>query len=207
MAKERRDKMDTTDIYVIITSWDDVLYKLEAWSKNYYLASVYYRQFKKKHPDAMLKIYSSSGNMKMMQLARDLKRDYDTTVEDIIDLELKLAASKDNNLCVIYKAKYHNSFVTESIDIDPGIYKDFTNVLTRTFLSPAILTKYIHTSPNLFELLFRSYNYASSDQNLVDIDMVYLWFFFLKVSQINFITDFHRDVVPIDSVFVRVDEY
>ena len=199
--------MDSMNVYVIVASWDDVLYKLEAWSKNYYLASVYYRQFKKKHPEAMFIIYSNSGNMKMMQLSRDLKRDYDASVEDIIDSELKLAASKDNNLCVIYKSKYHDSFVTDSSSIDPELYREFTSILARIFLSPATLIKYIDSSNVTFELLFRAYNYIKTDQNLVDLDMVYLWFFFLKVSQVNFIVDFHRNMVPLDSVFIRVDEY
>ena len=199
--------MDDTNIYVILASWDDVLYRLEAWSKNYYLASVYYRQFEKKHPDALFKVYSGTGRMQMLKLASELKREYDTKVDDIIDLELKLTASKDNNLCVIYKSKYTNSFTTKSTDISVEIYREFSNVLAKTFLSPAILTKYIYDKNKLFELLFRSYSYVTSVQDSVELDMVYLWFFFLKMSPVNFIIDFHRDIIPIDSVFIRVDEY
>lgn len=202
--------MDNTDFYVILTSRNDVLYKLDAWSKNYYLASVYYRQIKKQHRDSLFKVYSSSNDecMKMLYLARYLKRDYDVGVDDIIESELKIMSSKDDKLCAIYKSKYHESFTTHSSNIIPGIYEDIVDALSKVFLRPAPLTKYIHDSKNiLFDVLFRSYNYMVLEQSVTELDMVYLWFCLLRLPQINFIADFHRDIIPIDSVFIRVNEY
>ena len=195
------------DVYVILASWNDVLYRLEAWSKNYYLASIYFRQFKRKHPDAIFKIYKGYGSCQIMQLAHQLKMECDTKVEDFIESELKLTASRDDKLCAIYKARYLDSFTAKSSDIDSGIYDEVTSIMSSIFLSSAPLVKFLYLDNDLLELLFITYSYTSKLSKAVELDMVYMWFFLLKINRTSFISDFHRNIIPIDTVFIRVDEY
>lgn len=198
--------INPNDFYVIVDSWDDVLYKLEAWSKNYYIANMYYTKYKKTHPDALLKVYETDERLKTLHLANTLKKEFDTDVDTFIGSELKLISSEDGKLCAIYKDKYKYSFMTSSSDMEQTLFNCIRNSIAEVFLRSAPLVKYIQTPIDLLEILFRAHIYTTNSKR-VNIDMIYLWYFILKNSKINIlIPQNYGEVIPIDTVFISVNE-
>lgn len=184
-------------MYVIITSWYDKLYKMEAWSDNYYLISMYYRQYNKSQPLSLLKEYETGS---ILEFANKLKMLYDASIDDIVNNRIHLITSKDNKLCAIYKYKYEESFT----NINESLLRDNINYFIKTFLSVSSIIKYLYDDYNiLLMLIFVCYQYRLKKDS---VDLVYLWFFLLKTEYTNSINTLDS-LIPYDTVFVRVDEY
>ena len=183
--------------YVIITPWDDVLYKLDAWSDNYYLISMYYRQYKRKQPLSSLEEYNISS---ILEFADKMKIEYDASIDNILDNRLSMVTSKDNKLCAIFKHRYIKSFN----NISKPLLRDSIGHLTKSFLSITSMLKYLDDDYNiLYALVFVCYGYRLNPEY---IDLVYLWFFLLKTVYTNSINTIDT-LIPYDTVFIRVDEY
>lgn len=189
-------------LYVIITSWHNVLYKLDAWSKNLYIAKTYLAKHSEEFPHhiSTLVTYECEN---ILEFAKLLKTDLDASLDDIIGSDLKLLSSKDGLMCIIYKSRYNDSFDTNMMRT-----KTLFSCINRVILSTTPLVRYlneVNTGFDLLELLFLLYQYLLNHTGADNIDPVYLWYFILKTRYTNCIIDSTDDTVPIDAVFVRVD--
>lgn len=182
-------------IHTILKSQDEILYKLEAWSKDWYLVNVYYNEFIKVDPEATLITYECDS---VIELYNILKSTTSTTLEDVVEGSLRIKSSEDGRICVIYKDKYSECFsdsLKNSIIIRSMVESIYRKVIT---LSPLIIYLESFYGP-IMNLLFKIYiNKKNGDK--YSIDLVYLWNYILKANII--IPDIIS--IPFNSVFLSV---
>ena len=183
--------------YVILASWNDVLYKLEAWSKNYYLAKTYYTIFKEKHSDSMFLSYQCKT---VAEFSVIMKKEVDASVDKIVESNLRITTSRDNKLSVIYKDMYTEMF---NVDLmNKSVKNDLLSIIGGNALSTAPLTVYLkdeYMNTITTEILFKLYQYSKVSKSLVYLDIVYLWYSILNSKEISIISSFE---IPKDVVFV-----
>lgn len=195
------EEVKLLNIYVILASWNDVLYKLETWSKSYYLSKVYYDQFSKKNPDAIFLHYHCDS---VFDLYNKLKEDMSVDVQDIIDSNLKLKSSYDKKMYAIYKEKYSKSFDEFLVDVNKD---NIMSVLAGLSLSTVPLTPYLLDNYKpIMEILFSIYSISKLNKT-VNIDPVYIWHFILKVIKSNSYIIEIDNKIPYGTVFTQVSEY
>lgn len=194
----KKEVMNPMQIYVILDSWDDVLYKLEAWSKNYYLAKTYYHQFKENHPDALLYTCECKSVTEFSML---MKNEVDASVDLIVNSNLRITTSGDNKLSVIYKDMYTELFSAELMS--KPIKHDIMSILGGFALSTVPLVVYLTgetTNTFITEILFKLYQYSKVTNPLAHLDMVYLWYSIMNTKEISVISSIK---LPKDLVFVK----
>lgn len=195
--------------YVILTSFRDVLYRIEAWSTNYYYVRSYYDQYVEKYPDSILIEYEVNDKFKATSLVRMLGLDYGVVgLEDFVTSELKMCTSLDNKISVIYKTAYDCSFKTKSAYIEPWLYDEISDIMAGVFLSSAPLVKFIYSDIDLLELLFKAFSYSSKASKNIELDLLYVWRLILHMSnsrftRYNLISDHHQKLIPVNSVFIE----
>lgn len=189
------------EIYVIVTNWNDVLYKLDGWSRNMYLARTYYNKRKKQFPGVESEFITYDCN-NSLELAKKLKMEFDSSIDDILDNELNLISSRDSRLCMIYKSKYK-----DLLNVDDSRIKTLFSTVSETFLASAPLVRYLDEGRigfDLLGLLFLASYYNMTTMVGDFVDIVYLWYFILRTRYTNCIID-STDSIPLDSVFIRVE--
>ena len=183
------------EIHTILKSQDDILYKLEAWSKNWYLINAYYNEFRKVNPEAILTTYECNS---VVELYNTLKTTTSTTLEDVVEGSLRIKSSEDGRICVIYKDKYSECFKESSEN--SIIVRDVVELIYRKVIAISPLIIYLEDFYGpIMNLLFKIYiNKKNGDR--YSIDLVYLWNYILR-SNITI-----PDIIPIpfNSVFLSV---
>lgn len=195
--------------YIILTSWDEVLYRVEAWSSNYYFIKMYYNQYIETHPEAIIVEYEMHDGFRVTALIRKIGLDYGAcALENFATSELKLCTSLDGKLNAIYKSMYDCSFKTKSYYLDTWVYDDISSIISGVFMSTAPLIKFIYLDIDLLELLFKAYSYTSKVSKTTELDMVYVWYLILRMPtsrfmRYNLILDHRQDLIPVHSVFMN----
>lgn len=182
-------------IHTILKSQDDVLYKLEAWSKDWYIINVYYNEFVTVDEDAIVVSYECDSIIELYNL---LKPNTSTTVDDIVGGFLRIRSSVDGKLCVIYKDKYSECFddSTNSIMIKNTVESIYRKVM---LIVPLVVYFDYFYGP-IMNLLFKIYlNKKNGNRN--SVDLVYLWYYIIKTGIV--VPDFIQ--IPLNSVFLSVN--
>ena len=194
------------DVYVIYKSInDDMVYKLDAWSKNYYLAKLYYNQF-----DSNMYTLVKYECNNMVELARMVS--YDSTssdVNDIFNSMLKSTTSMDNKLFALYRNEQSMLFNKVSDKMNPSIsifrYTDIvSSILIFSLNIVASLSDYIRTDD--IDIMYFVATLCKSSVNIrYNIDSVYLWRFILsmryKIGYTKSIVN-NKNITPDDILFI-----
>ena len=194
----KREVMYSMQFYVILASWDDVLYKLEAWSKNYYLAKMYYQQFNEKYSDALFYTYECKS---VTEFSVIMKNEVDASVDLIVNSNLRIATSGDDKLSVIYKDMYTEFFNIELMN--KSTKHDILSMVGGFALSTVPLTVYlVSDTANAFitEILFKLYQYSKVSNPSAHLDMVYLWYSIVNTNGVSIISSIE---LPKNLVFVK----
>lgn len=182
-------------VYVILKSWNDSLYKLEAWSRNYFIASNYYNNFLKTDSDSILEEIEVRS---ISELSIKLKMEYDSDISDILNTLLKSKLSRDDKLYVIYKSEYSDYFEYETLDDETKI--NITRLLSHISLEMSQMTKYIFK--DLKVLMYLMY---MNVLNKNELDMVYVWYLIINgTSKSIHIISSIGNVIKRNSVFIIV---
>lgn len=170
-------------------------YELDAWSTNPYLISKYISY----NSNKLLKTtqHEFEDDLLSQNLIK-IKEIYDIPLDKLIESELMMTFSLDNKICVIYKSRYEYSFGKFS-DIDKTISFEIINNFIRTFLSCSPIVKYFYNYDELLNIIF--YGYMSLT-NKYEVDMVYVWAYLVRKDDLGFISNYHRDLIPFDAVFI-----
>lgn len=174
-------------------------YILEAWSTNLYLTNVYFNNFILTHKGSIINTYRMEDDL-MIKNLYNIKDECNAKLEDFAECELMSHISFDEKLYVVFKSKYKDSFLInyKNFDTTTAFYiKDFS---INSFLSTVPIVKYFDNYDNLLTILFNGYNSILS-QNY-DMDMVYVWAYLLNKDDLGLISKFHKDIIPIDAVFI-----
>lgn len=159
-------------VYVVLKSWNDILYKLEAWSRNYFIASNYYNNFLKSDPDAMFKEIEVRS---ISELSIKLKIEYDSDISDILSTLLKSKLSRNDNIYVIYKSEVSEYFEYRTLDNE--LKTNVTKLLSHISLEMSQLMKYVFEDMKV--LLYLIY---ANVLNVTELDMVYIWYLVINGS-------------------------
>lgn len=184
--------------YIIIDSWNDVLYRVVAWSRNYYLTTKYFEEYNKNH--SMSKMVGIEADT-IRELSLILKKEYDTSIPDLLDNEIKMFTSKDNKISALALIKHSNWFDLNSNHYDANsIFKDWLlDLIPNIILSIVPLIKYIDTGypDDLLQTVFVAYQYRYIPNIDDKIDLVYFMYFILKIGSTNKVMRFIDECLPI----------
>lgn len=182
-------------VYVILKSWNDSLYKLEAWSRNYFIASNYYNNFLKTDPDSILEEIEVRG---ISELSIKLKMEYDSDISDVINTLLKSKLSRDDKLYVIYKSEYSDYFEYTTLDNETKTI--IARLISHISLEISQMLKYVFK--DLKVLMYLMYMNMLSKPEL---DMVYVWYLIINgTSNVNRFTGSIGNVIKRNSVFIII---
>lgn len=141
-------------VYVILASIQNVIYRMDSWTKNPFIAKKYFKQFERYHPGAILREYECNSHL---DLIRKVSFDSDVPIAEFPDLELITQTSYDSRLIIIYKSLYESSI--NNVEISSTIIRHYNEILSRNI---------------------KLYEYVNMDINMLDIqnaqiDIVYAW--------------------------------
>lgn len=182
-------------IYVILESYNDVLYKVNSWSKNYYVATMYYSEFKKTHPDTLLVEYECD---KVRILYRSILDDgFIVDIPYLIDNCLCSMTSSDGNLTMIYPCIHDRNVKDDRLIF--ALTRTAIGHFDRQSTWAKFFTNYFKGSQDTI---------TSMEQHLCEletIDPVYLWYLVLNRKDFKRARNILNDwkLLPKNLVFVR----
>ena len=183
--------------YVVISPWDELLYRVIGWTENEYIANVFYDGLFKDGEEVNLVSYECEN---LLILSHILKEEYNIEVEDTVNTKLISKTSNDDKLFVIFRQEYSELF--DISNINHIIHREG---FSRIFLSSAPFVKYINNiGDDILNVVFLAYRYLTYSKSDAKFDMVYLWYFIL-ISNVDFImrkTNKIKGLIPDDVVFL-----
>lgn len=141
-------------VYVILASIQNVIYRMDSWTKNPFIAKKYFEQFERYCPGAILREYECNSHL---DLIRKVRFDSDVSIAKFPDLELITQTSYDSRLVIIYKSLYKSSI--NNAKISSTIIRHYDRILSGNIK----LYKYVNMDINMLGI-----------QN-AQIDIVYAW--------------------------------
>lgn len=146
-------------IYVILKSVEDIIYELDSWSKNHFVAKKYFEHFEQTHPDSILREYECDS---YLDLIKKVGYDANISVTEFPDRELMTKTSYDSKLVMIYPGK---------LPIPPPLLvSTFIEHYRKLVIKHCNISKYINDM-SIQNMLLRSMFFGA------DIDCVYGWRF------------------------------
>ena len=169
--------------YIVLRSWQDVLWKVVGWSENPYIAHTYFQHYKSMTTQLLEMRSVECENT--IELAQYIRCDIGTDIHDLVDTHLMTKTSKDGKCYVIYPSKYEEAFSDKFMDSSRAAIC-MCNYLSKLVMTAVPLTKYISDDSNVIsEVLFASYFNTSVRKMLQRgpvvtpiskmIDVIYFW--------------------------------
>lgn len=150
-------------VYVILTSVQNIIYKVDSWTKNPFIAKRYFKQFERYYPGAMLREYECNSHL---DLIKQVILDSSVTITEFPGLELVTKTSYDSKLTMIYRDVYRS--IIDDDNIRFTIIKYYNELLVKHIK----LCKYTNININI------------SNIRNAQIDLVYAWRILMTVRGI-----------------------
>lgn len=200
--------------YIVLRSWQDVLWKIIGWTENSYIAHTYFKHYKSM-TSQMVEMRSVKCE-NTIELLRFIREDIGTNVQDLLETRLVTKTSKDGKCHVIYPSKYEDSFNAEIMS-SPRVVMCICDYLSKMVMTAVPLMKYItNDSQIIHEMLFVSY-LNTSVRKMVQhgpaatpvsklVDVVYFWRCLTAKGACQFsLSKDSNIVVPVEAVYIDTD--
>lgn len=200
--------------YIVLRSWQDVLWKVIGWTDNSYIAHTYFKHYRSMTTQLLeMRSVKCENTIELLRFIRD---DIGTDVQDLLETHLMTKTSKDGKCYVIYPSKYNDSFSAE-IMTSSRVVMCICDYISKMVMTTVPLIKYIANDAQIIqELLFVSYLNTSVRKMLQHgpattpvsklIDVVYFWRCLTAKGARQFqLGDDNNIVVPVEAVYIDAD--
>lgn len=199
--------------YIVLHSWQDVLWRVVGWSENPYVANTYYQHYKKM--TAQLLDMRSAKCENIIELVQFIRNDIGTDIQDLMETHLMTKQSKDGRCYVIYPSKYEESF-NDDFMASSRLAICICDYLSKVVMTAVPLMKYIRCDRVVDEVLFAAYLNTSVRKMLQRgpavtpvsklIDVVYFWRCLTAKGAYQFAVSEDNNLrVPVEAVYVDID--
>lgn len=199
--------------YIVLRSWQDVLWKVIGWSENPYVANTYFQHYKRMTTQLLeMRSVKCENTIELIQFIRN---DIGTDIQDLVETHLMTKQSKDGKCYVIYPSKYEESFSDDFMN-STKLAICICDYLSKMVMTAVPLTKYIKCDQVIDEVLFAAYFNTSVRKMLQRgpaatpisklIDVIYFWRCLTAKGACQFaISEDNNLRVPLEAVYIDVD--
>lgn len=201
--------------YIVLRSWQGVLWKVIGWTENPYIAHTYFNHYKSM-TSQLLEMRSVKCE-NIIEMARYIRDDIGTDIQDLLDTRLMTKLSKDEKCYVIYPSKCDDSFNAGILD-NSRLVICICDYISKTVMTAVPLTKYMvgDLQDIISEMLYVSYLNTSVRKMLQRgptaiplsklIDVVYFWRCLTAKGACQFAMGKDNSIiVPVEAVYIDVD--